>query len=118
KALELLAMSFLENLYRNKSLVQIMTMEAYSHQKQAKMIYKNLIEKVFHHFEEYLVGLSAHKNFRKFSSPLVARAFFGMFFFYFINQEFFFEKEISKFKKKEVVREYVDLFMKGIEKDG
>lgn len=116
KALELLAASFLDNLYRNKNLVQIMTMEAYTHQKQAKMIYKNLIEKVFSHFVDYLSNLSGSANFRKFNSQLVARAFFGMFFFYFINQEFFFEKDISKFKKQDVVREYVDLFLKGIDK--
>ncbi len=117
KALELLATSFLDNLYRNKSLVQIMTMEAYSHQKQAKMIYKNLIEKVFSHFVDYLSNLSDKGSFRHFSSPLAARGFFGMFFFYFINQEFFFEKEISKFKRKDVVKEYVDLFLKGIKKN-
>ena len=113
EALEILAGSFIDNLYRNKTLVRLMTMEAYSHPTHARMIYKTLVEKVFTHFVDYLKKVSKSKGFRKFDSPLAARAFFGMFFFYFINQEFFFEKEISKFDRRHVVREYVELFLKG-----
>ncbi|MBI5376700.1 MAG: TetR/AcrR family transcriptional regulator [Candidatus Schekmanbacteria bacterium] len=117
EALELLAGSFIDNLYRNKNLVRIMTTEAYNHPTHARMIYKNLVEKVFKHFVNYLGKFSKSRKLRKFDSPLAARAFFGMFFFYFMNQEFFFEKEIKKFNQKHVVREYVQLFLKGTVND-
>jgi len=117
-ALIALAESFLDNLYRNKNLVRIMTTEAYTHPTHARMIHRNLIEKVFKYFGDYLQKESKLNKIRNLDSSLVARAFFGMIFFYFITQEFFLEKEIKKFDRSHVISEYVSLFLKGTAKDG
>ena len=117
-ALIVLGESFLDNLYRNKNLVRIMNTEAYTHSAYARMIHKNLIEKIFEHFADYLNKVKKSKKIRKLDSSLATRAFFGMIFFYFMTQEFFLEKEIRKFDRKHVIREYVELFLKGTVEDG
>ena len=117
-ALNTLAESFLETLYRNKNLVKIMAMEAYTHPTYARMIHKNLIQKVFRHFEGYLAHVSKLNKIRILDRQVATRAFFGMIYFYFINQEFFLEREIKKFNHHHVINEFVELFLKGTLKDG
>src|SRR3990172_12236256 len=80
-ALIALAESFLDSLYRNKNLVRIMAMEAYTHPTYARMIHKNLIQKVFRHFEDYLAHISKLKRIRILDHQVVTRAFFGMIYF-------------------------------------
>jgi len=117
-ALIALAESFLDSLYRNKNLVRIMAMEAYTHPTYARMIHKNLIQKVFRHFEGYLAHVSKLNKIRILDRQVATRAFFGMIYFYFINQEFFLEREIKKFNHHHVINEFVELFLKGTLKDG
>lgn len=117
-ALITLAESFLDTLYRNKNLVRIMAMEAYTHPTYARMIHKNLIQKVFRHFEDYLTHISKLNKIRILDHQVATRAFFGMSYFYFINQEFFLEREIKKFNQQHVIHEFVELFLKGTVKDG
>ena len=117
-ALISLAESFLDTLYRNKNLVRIMAMEAYTHPTYARMIHKNLIQKVFRHFEGYLTYISKSNRIRILDLQVATRAFFGMIYFYFINQEFFLEREIKKFNHQHVINEFVELFLKGTLTDG
>src|SRR3989304_6095263 len=50
---------------------------------------------------------------RMLDREVATRAFFGMIYFYFINQEFFLEREIKKFNHQHVINEFVKLFLKG-----
>lgn len=112
-ALIRIARKLLAALKRRKGLIRIMQSEISRYPEKIRGIYHAFIVEMVGTLASYFDGLVKAGVLREFDTELGARAFFGMFFAYFNNQEFLM---LSKFQAPDtdrVIREYVRIFVRG-----
>jgi AcrR family transcriptional regulator len=116
EALYLIAKRFLERLTERKELIKIMHSEIHLYPVKVKEIYHNFLDEMVRTLASYFRDLKEGGVLRDFNPELGARAFFGMFFSYFNAQEFMLRKEVRSAEHDRVIREFIDIFIKGTEK--
>jgi AcrR family transcriptional regulator len=112
-ALVQIAVHFLNRLSERRDLIKIMHSELHLYPAKVKEIQQNLVGEIVRTLASYFGGMQEAGLLKEFDPELGARAFLGMFFQYFTNQEFVVEKK-QKFENRDVViREYVNIFVFG-----
>ncbi|MBA4373084.1 MAG: TetR/AcrR family transcriptional regulator [Thermodesulfovibrio sp.] len=112
-ALMRIARKLLLALKRRKGLIRIMHTEISRYPEQILGIYHSFIDEMVNTLAAYFDGLVKTGALREFDTALGARAFFGMFYSYFNNQEFLMLRKYQAPDKDRVVREYVRIFARG-----
>lgn len=112
KALTEIAERFLETLSSRKDLIQIMYSEMHRYPEKIHKIYHTFMDELFKTLASYFEEMQGKGLLRKFDSEFAARAFLGMFFSYFIAQEFKMRKKYRDDSEK-TIKEYVDIFITG-----
>jgi AcrR family transcriptional regulator len=112
-ALQQIAGRFLDRLSERRNLIKIMHSEIHLYPAKVKDIQQNLIGEIVKTLASYFRGMQETGLLHEFDPELASRAFLGMFFQYFTNQEFVVEKK-RKFENRDtVIREYVNIFVFG-----
>ncbi len=111
KALKAIAEKFLDVLEERKAMVKIMHSEAHLYPQEARIIYRELIDKIFKQFNIFLEKRIQAGEVREIDSYLSARCFFGMFFSHFIKNEIYFKD--GKKSRDKVIETYTDIFVRG-----
>jgi len=112
-ALSLIAGRFLDRLSERRDLIKIMHSELHLYPAKVKEIQQNFIGEIVRTLASYFKELQESGVLRSFDPELGARAFLGMFFQYFTNQEFMVDKKERYNNKDAVIREYVNIFVSG-----
>jgi AcrR family transcriptional regulator len=112
-ALYEIAKRFLARLSERTELIKIMHSEIHLYPATVKEIYHNFIDELFKTLASYFRELQERGVLREFHAELGARAFLGMLFSYFNAQEIMMRKEHMPADTEEVIRVYVDLFVRG-----
>jgi len=112
-ALSLIAGRFLDRLSERRDLIKIMHSELHLYPAKVKEIQQNFIGEIVRTLASYFRELQESGVLRSFDPELGARAFLGMFFQYFTNQEFMVDKKERYNNKDAVIREYVNIFVSG-----
>ena len=114
-ALAQIAGRFLNRLSERRDLIKIMHSEIHLYPAKVREIQQNLVGEIVKTLASYFRGMQEGGLLKEFDPELGARAFLGMFFQYFTNQEFVVESK-QKFKNRDaVIREYVNIFVSGTE---
>jgi len=100
-------------LKRRQGLIRIMHSEISRYPEKILGIYHAFIDEMVNTLAAYFDGLVKAGALREFDTTLAARAFFGMFYSYFNNQEFLMLKKYQTPDTDRVVREYVRIFVRG-----
>jgi len=111
-ALSEIATRFLSRLSERRELIQIMHAEVRMYPAKVKEIYKNLVDEIYRTLASYFKEVRNRGAVRNFHPELGARAFLGMFFSYFNAREFL-QQRTYPFTEESVVKEYVDIFVRG-----
>jgi AcrR family transcriptional regulator len=112
EALEEIARRFLEVLDERKGMIQIMYSEIHRYPKTVVSIHRNFVDEIFKTLASYFRKMQSLQKLRGFHPEIGAMAFVGMFFSFFTAREFLWREE-SGSDKEQVVREFVEIFMKG-----
>jgi AcrR family transcriptional regulator len=112
-ALGEIAARFLGRLSERRDLIKIMHSELHLYPAKVKEIQQNLVGEIVKTLASYFRGMQEGGLLKEFDPELGARAFLGMFFQYFTNQEFVVEKKRRFENKDAVIREYVNIFVFG-----
>lgn len=112
-ALTLIVKRFLETLTMRKDLIRIMHSEMQRYPEKIHKIYHAFMDELFKTLASYFDRLQQRGILRRFDSEFGARAFLGMFFSYFMAQEFKMRKKYRDDDTERTIKEYVDLFIKG-----
>jgi len=112
-ALRLIAVRFLDRLYERRDLIGLMHSEKHLYPAKVKEIYHNFIDEMFRTLASYFRDLQGRGILRDFDPELGARAFLGMFFSFFNAREFLMKKDTARDDTDKVVREFVEIFVRG-----
>ncbi len=112
-ALTVIAKKFLETLTMRKDLIRIMHSEMQRYPEKIHRIYHAFMDELFKTLASYFDRLQQRGILRRFDSEFGARAFLGMFFSYFMAQEFKMRKKYRDEGTERTIKEYVNLFIKG-----
>lgn len=112
EALEEITRRFLERLDERKGMIQIMYSEIYHYPKTVVSIYRTFVDEIFKTLASYFRQMQSLKKLRDFHPEIGAMAFVGMFFSFFTVREFLWKEE-SGSDKERVIKEFVEIFMKG-----
>jgi AcrR family transcriptional regulator len=115
-ALSTIAARFLERLSERRQLIKIMHAEIPLYPVKVKEIYHNFIDEMHRTLASYFMELQKRGLLRDFDPELAAKAFLGMFFSYFNAQEFLAGKKVETVDADTVIREFVDIFIRGTER--
>lgn len=113
-ALDLIARRYLERLTERRELIRIMLSEIHLYPAKVREIYHAFIDEIVSTLAAYFRDLQEGGTLRGFDAELGARAFLGMFFSFFNAQEFMMRNELRKVNPDQVIREYVEIFLRGI----
>jgi AcrR family transcriptional regulator len=111
-ALSEIARRFLSRLSERRELIQIMLAEVRLYPVKVKEIYHNFVDELFRTLASYFKEMQGKGALQGFHPELGARAFLGMFFSYFNAREILQQRK-SPFTDESVVKEYVDIFVRG-----
>lgn len=112
-ALKEIAHRFLDTLHMRKGLVRIMFSEITLYPAKTRQIHRRLLSEMFETLAAYFRRLQAQGILRRFEPNSGARAFLGMFFSFFIAQEFHLRGKLKKHELESLIGEYVEIFIKG-----
>ena len=112
EALEEIARRFLEILDERKGMIKIMSFEIHRYPQTVVSIHRNFVEEIFKALASYFREMQSLQQLRGFHPEIGAMAFVGMFFSFFFTREFLWRGG-SGSDKEEVIREFVEVFMKG-----
>jgi len=112
-ALVQIAGGFLNRLSERRDLIKIMHSEIHLYPAKVKEIQQNLVGEIVKTLASYFRAMQEGGLLKEFDPELGARAFLGMFFQYFTNQEFVVEKKQQFENRDAVIREYVNIFVFG-----
>lgn len=105
--------TFLDTLSKRRALIRIMFSEFPLYPSMAQKIYRDCLDEMFQTLASYFTELQAEGVLRRFDPAYGARAFLGMFFSFFTAQEFHLRKKLTDKELERLIREYVDIFVKG-----
>lgn len=109
---------FLRTLQRRKSLVRIMNMEVNRYPQKIRKLHGEFIDRLIALLADYLTVLQERGVLRPFPADVGARAFLGMLFAYFREEEIIRGKPLRKGRLDETVDAFTDLFVHGTLCDG
>ena len=112
EALEEIARRFLERLDERKDMIQIMYSEVHRYPTTVVSIHRTFVDEIFKTLASYFRKMQELKKLRDFHPEIGARAFVGMFFAFFTTREFL-RREESGSDTEQVIKEFVEIFMKG-----
>jgi AcrR family transcriptional regulator len=112
-ALVQIAGRYLDRLCERKDLIKIMHSEIHLYPAKVKDIQQNFVGEIVRTLASYFRGMQEEGMLKEFDPELAARAFLGMFFQYFTNQEFVVEKKLKFENRDNVIREFVNIFAFG-----
>ncbi|MBI5640761.1 MAG: TetR/AcrR family transcriptional regulator [Nitrospirae bacterium] len=108
-----IAKRFLERLSERRELIRIMHSEIYLYPAKVKEIYHTFIDEILRTLASYFRDLQGRNILRDFNPEAGARAFLGMFFSFFNSQEFLMRKEVRNIDTEKVIRDFIDIFIRG-----
>ncbi len=111
-ALSLIAGRFLEILRQRRELVRIVQGEMHRSPRIREVFYL-FTDDMFRTLASYFRELREKGKFRDLDPEYAARAFLGMFFSYFYRQEFVADKRIGKTERDKVMKEFIEIFVRG-----
>lgn len=117
KSLQILGERFIETLKNKKSLIKIMFSEINLYPDKIKDVYGNFLDEIIKTLAEYFSYLRKKDKIRRFPPDVLARAFLGMFFSYFLSEEIILGRTIGKTEFKKLSEVFICLFIKGTLKD-
>lgn len=117
KALKVLGAKFFETLKERKSLIRIMLSEINIYPEKIRAVYSDLTDELIRTLAGYIKSLQKRKVLRQFSSQMVARAFLGVIFSYFLSVEIIEGRDIDKSEMGRMVKEFTNMFVKGTLRD-
>lgn len=112
-ALVRIARNQLRALKRRRGLIRIMNSEISRYPEKIRGIYHAFVDEMINTLAVYFDGLVKAGTLREFDTALGARAFFGMFYSYYNNQNFLMPRKCQAPDTERVVREYVRIFVRG-----
>ncbi len=112
-ALVQIAGRYLDRLCERRDLIKIMHSEIHLYPAKVKDIQQNFVGEIVRTLASYFRGMQEEGMLKEFDPELAARAFLGMFFQYFTNQEFVVEKKLKFENRDSVIREFVNIFAFG-----
>jgi AcrR family transcriptional regulator len=115
-ALPAIALRFLEILEQRRELLRIVLGEMHRSPK-LREISRHFTGEMFKTLASYFKDLQERGILRTFNAESAARAFFGMFFSYFIREGVIGGKKIRKADLKAIAGEYSDIFARGTVKE-
>jgi AcrR family transcriptional regulator len=113
EALTVIATRFLETLTVRKDLIKIMHLEIQRYPGKIQEIYHAFIDEMFKTLALYFKTMQKKTVLRGFDAESAARAFLGMFFSYFTAEEFLLHKKYKTGDTDLIIREFVEIFIKG-----
>ena len=116
ESLARLAEKFIERLEERKDLIRIMQSEMAVYPSKVRKIYHSIIGEMLHMLASYFRELQKQGKLRSFQPELAAEAFLGMFFSHFYSRELLYRRGQRKADEKTLMKEFVELFIKGTEK--
>ncbi|HHN65512.1 MAG TPA: TetR/AcrR family transcriptional regulator [Nitrospirae bacterium] len=114
EALSEMALRFIETLKERKGMVKIMLSEMNVYPDKIRKVYEKFIEELVKTLSGYFDTLRDRGTIRDIDTHLASRAFLGMVFCYFQAEEITKSRRITRKEAERVVREFVDIFLKGI----
>lgn len=117
KSLQILGERFIETLKNKKSLIKIMFSEINLYPDKIKDVYSNFLDEIIKTLAEYFSCLQKKETIQRFPPDVLARAFLGMFFSYFLSEEIILGRTIEKTEFKKLSEVFICLFIKGTLKD-
>jgi AcrR family transcriptional regulator len=106
-------------IYRSqKDLIHLVLLESYRYPNQGIMFFKQIYGKIFQPLAKYLEEKKRAGEIGQLDPELAARAFLGMFFSFFVAQEFLLGKRVVQVSDTVVIREFVRIFLNGTRPKG
>jgi AcrR family transcriptional regulator len=97
----------------NRGVLRIMLGEAGRHPQVGAAIFAEVERTLVHPLEQAIARWQEARALRPGSPALLARAFLGMFFYFFLTEAILRRREITAARQSRVVREFVSLFLEG-----
>lgn len=113
EALTLIATKFLMTLKERKAMIKIMVTEIHSYPEKIRDVYNEFINEIRATLAVYFVSLQKKGFFRGVTPAIAVRAFMGMLFNYFRNEEIMKENGMTKKHMEQHIREFVRIFAHG-----
>lgn len=113
KALAVIAKRFLDTLDSRKEMIQIMHSEVRRYPEKIYKIYHGFIDETIRTLASYFNEMYKKGILREFDTESGARAFLGMFFSYFNAKEFHMLKKYRNIDTDKIIKEFVDIFLRG-----
>jgi AcrR family transcriptional regulator len=113
KALIIIARRFLKTLDSRKELIQIMHSEVRRYPEKVHKIYHDFIDETIKTLAAYFTQMYREGYLRRFDTEIAARAFLGMFFSFFNSKEFHMLQKFKKLDTENVIKNYVNIFIRG-----
>ena len=112
-----IALEIMKRLEKNQTFTRLFLFSALEGHKLSDMFFKTRILKSFDNLADYLKKRMADGAIKKMNPELAARSFIGVLIYYMLVQEIYGGKKIETFKKEEVVDVFVEIFLKGMQKE-
>lgn len=113
KALTEIARRFLETLDLRRDFIKIMLSERHLYSEKILKSYHSTINEIFVSLAAYFEEMQKKRILRKFDCFLGARAFFGMFFSYFLQTQMLMFNKCGPDETEQLIKEYVSFFVRG-----
>lgn len=113
RALRIVGMRFFETLKEQKSMIVIMLSEINLYPEKIRLVFHKFVDEIRRTLADYLESLQKKGVLRPFPPKMATRAFIGMIFSYFMAEEIMGRRDIDKKEMEKVIREVVDMFVKG-----
>lgn len=112
--LENVGTKFLETLKERKKLFRIMITEVNTYPEKIRATYSQFIANTGGELKGYLEGLQSEGRLREVDLDVTAMMFFRILVSFFQTEAIIKEREIQTDEIREIVRQYVDLFLRGV----
>ncbi len=112
-ALTLIATNFLMTLKERKAMIKIMVTEIHSYPEKIRTLYSAFLDEVRATLAGYFASLQKKGFLRDVTPEIAVRAFMGMLFNYFRNEEIMKENGMTKKRMEQHIREFVSIFAHG-----
>jgi len=112
--LEAIGTKFLETLKERKKLFRIMITEINTYPEKIRETYTRFIANTGDELKGYLEQLQSEGRLREVDLDIAAMMFFRVLVSFFQTEEIFKGREISSGEIEETVKQYVDLFLRGV----
>ncbi len=113
EALKIIALEYLNTLESKKYLIKIMHSEVYNYPDKVHKIYHSFINEMIKTLASFFEEYQKKGVLREFNTNSGAMAFLGMFFSFFNARELHMMKKFKEIEVKNIVEDFIDIFMRG-----